>query len=84
MERTFILPFGINQVIYDGRANPLMIVSIEFFRNYIPHLHSINMRTGRKVTFAYKKDKTINVYLNKKDAERAFAEKQKQNEMEVK
>ena len=84
MERTFILPFGINQVIYDGRANPLMIVSIEFFRHYIPHLHCINLRTGRKVAFAYKKDKTINVYLNKKDAERAFAEKQKQNEMEVK
>ena len=84
MERTFILPFGINQVIYDGRANPLMIVSIEFFRHYIPLLHCINLRTGRKVTFAYKKDKTINVYLNKKDAERAFAEKQKQNEMEVK
>ena len=84
MERTFTLPFGIGQVIYDGRANPLKIVSIEFFGRYIPHLHCINLRTGRKVTFAYKKDKTINVYLNKEDAEKAFAEKQKQNEMEVK
>ena len=84
MERTFTLPFGIGQVIYDGRANPLKIVSIEFFYRYIPHLHCINLRTGRKATFAYKKDKTINVYLNKQDAERAFAEKQKQKEMEVK
>ena len=81
MERKFILPFCIGQVIYDGRANPLEIVSIEFFHKYIPHLHCVNLRTGRKATFPYRKGKTENIYLKKEDAEKAFAEKQKEKEV---